>query len=168
MHIPSHSVHTAAHCNPLQPKAKHPVHIQCTHCRSHYIFSAHTAAAITSSVHTLQQPFHLQCTLQPCILMYSYLQPIFSAHCSQLQPSTTTYTAAILSSAHCSYTIQCTLQLYYPVHTAAILSSAHCSYSIQCILQLYYPVQTAATLSIQYIQYLQSSQQTLMVDCSSP
>ena len=102
MHIPSHSVHTAAHCNPLQPKAKHPVHIQCTHCRSHYIFSAHTAA-----------PLHLQCTLQPCTAMYSYLQPIFSAHCSQLQPSTTTYTVAILSSAHCSYSIQCTLQLHY-------------------------------------------------------
>ena len=153
------------------------------HYSSHYIFSAHVAAAITSSVCTLQQPLHLQCTLQPCTAMYSYLQPIFSAHCSQLQPSTTTYTAAILSSVHCSYTIQCTLQLYYPVHTAAILSSAHCSYTIQCTLQLYYPVHTAATLSIQYIQctfeppqgkpipllaYLQSSQQTLMVDCSSP
>ena len=129
MHIPSHPVHTAAHCNPLQPTAKHPVHIQCTHCSSHYIFSAHTAAAITSLMHTLQQPLHLQCThcsshyifsahtaaaitssvhtavmyshvqlsaanlqctLQSCIPMYSYLQPIFSAHCSQLQPSTTT------------------------------------------------------------------------------
>ena len=123
MHIPSHPVHTAAHCNPLQPTAKHPVHIQCTHYSSHYIFSAHTTAAITSSVHTLQQPLHLQCTLQPCTAiysqssvhtaaMYSYLQPIFSAHCSQLQPSTTTYTTAIPFSAHCSYTsdantIQC-------------------------------------------------------------
>ena len=154
MHIPSHPVHTAAHCNPLQPTAKHPVHIQCTHCSSHYIFSApttaaitslvhplqqplhlqcthcsshyifsaHTAAAIKSSVHTtaycnplqltakypvhtLQQPLHLQCTLQPCTAMYSYLQPIFSAHCSQLQPSATTYTAAIPFNAHCSYTI---------------------------------------------------------------
>ena len=137
MHIPSHLVHTAAHCNPLQPTAKHPVHIQCTHYSSHYIFSAHTTAAITSSVHTLQQPLHLQCThysshyifsahttaaitssvhtlqqtlhlqctLQPCTTMYSYLQPIFSAHCSQLQPSTTTYTTAIPFSAHCSYTI---------------------------------------------------------------
>ena len=107
-------------------------------------FSAHTAAAITSSVHTLQQPLHLQCTLQPCTAMYSYLQPIFSAHCSQLQPSTTTYIAAILSSAHCSYTIQCTLQLYYPVHTAVILSSAHCSYSIQCTLQLHYLYSTSS------------------------
>ena len=134
------------------------------HCSSHYIFSAHTAAAITSSVHTAAMYSHvqlsaanLQCTLQP--------------------------TAAIYNHLHCSYTIQCTLQLFYPVHTAAILSSAHCSYSIQCTLQLFYPVHTAATLSIQYIQctfeppqgkpipllaYLQSSQQTLMIDCSSP
>ena len=76
-------------------------------------------------VYTLQQSLHLQCTLQPCTAMYSYLQSTYSAHCSQLQPSTTIYTAAILSSAHCSYFIQCTLQLYYPVHTAAIPSSAH-------------------------------------------
>ena len=48
--------------------------------------------AANHPVHTLQQPLHLQCTLQP---------------------STTIYTAAILSSAHCSYTIQCTLQLHY-------------------------------------------------------
>ena len=204
MHIPSHSVHTAAHCTLCSLKPN----IQCTS-------SAHTAGAITSSVHTSAMysyiqlsAANLQCTLQPCIPMYSYLQPIFSAHCSQLQPSTTTYTAAILSSAYCSYTIQCTLQLfypvhtaailssvhysytiqctlqlYYPVHTAAILSSAHCSYTIQCTLQLFCPVHTATTLSIQYIQctfeppqgkpipllaYLQSSQQTLMVDCSSP
>ena len=99
MHIPSHPVHTTAYCNPLQPAANHPVHIQCT----------------------LQQSLHLQCTLQPCTAMYSYLQPTFSAHCSQLQPSTTIYTTAILSSAHCSYTIQCTLQLHHAVH---ITSSA--------------------------------------------
>ena len=82
-----------------------PLHIQCTYYSSHYIFSAHTTAAITYSVHILQQPLHLQCTLQPCTAMYSYLQPIFSAHCSQLQPSTTTYTTTIPFSAHCSYTI---------------------------------------------------------------
>ena len=170
MHIPSHPVHTAAHCNPLQPTAKHPVHIQCTHCSSHNIFSAHcshvqpcTAICSQSSVHTAAMYTHLQlsaanlqCTLQP--------------------------TAAIYNHLHCNYSIQCTMQLYYLVHTAAILSSAHCSYSIQCTLQLYYPVHTAATLSIQYIRctfeppqgkliplaYLQSSQQTIMVDCSSP
>ena len=130
------------------------MHIQCTHCSSHYIFSAHCS-------HVQLSAPNLQCTLQP--------------------------TAAIYNHLHCSYTIQCTLQLFYPVHTAAILFSAHCSYSIQCTLQLYHPVHTAATLSgsntIQYIQctfeppqgkpipllaYLQSSQQTLMVDCSSP
>ena len=62
-------------------------------------FSAHTTAAIASSVHILQQPLHLQCTLQPCTAMYSYLQPILSAHCSQLQPSTTTYTTHSMHTA---------------------------------------------------------------------
>ena len=92
---------------------------------------------------------------------------------------------AITSSAHCRYTIQCTLQQIFSahcskssVHTATILSSAHCSKS---------SVHTAATLSgsntVQYIQYtfeppqgkpipllayLQDSQQTLMVDYSCP
>ena len=80
-------------------------YIQCAYYSIHCIFSAHTTAAIASSVHTLQQPLHLQCTLQPCTAMYSYLQPIFSAHCSELQPSTTTYTTTIPFSAHCSYTI---------------------------------------------------------------
>ena len=115
----AHTITSSAHCSTLQPSAAysqassaHPVHIlqqplhlQCTHYNSHCIFSAHTTTAIASSVHTLQQPLHLQCTLQPCTAMYSYLQPIFSAHCSQLQPSTTTYTTTIPFSAHCSYTI---------------------------------------------------------------
>ena len=129
MHIPSYPLHTTAHCNPLQPAANHPVHIQCTHCSSHYIFSTHCSK---SSVHT----------------------------------------AAILSSAHCSYIIQCTLQQIF---------SAHCSYTIQCTLQLHYLV--AIPYSAHYIQctfeppqgkpipllaYLQNSQQTLMVVCSSP
>ena len=105
--IQSINIPFSAHCNPLQPTAKHPVHIQCTHYSSHCIFSAHTAATIASSVHTLQQSLHLQCTLQPCTAMYSYLQPIFSVPCSQLQLSTTTYTTAIPFSAHCSYTIGC-------------------------------------------------------------
>ena len=122
----AYTITSSAHCSTLQPSAA------CSHQSS-----AH-------AVHTLQQPLHLQCTLQPCTAMYSYLQPTFSAHCSQLQPSTTIYTAAILSSAHCSYTIQCTLQLYYPVHTAAILSSAHCSYTIQCTLQLHYLYSTSS------------------------
>ena len=130
-----HTITSSAHCSTLQPSAA------CSHQSS-----AHP-------VHTLQQPLHLQCTLQPCTAMHSYLHPTFSAHCSQLQPSTTIYTAAILSSAHCSYTIQCTLQLYYPVHTAAILSSAHCSYTIQCTLQLFYPVHTAAILSSAHCSY---------------
>ena len=159
-HIQCTLQHTATLCS-LQPT------IQC-------ISSAHTAAAITSSVHTAAMYSHvqlsaanLQCTLQP--------------------------TAAIYNHLHCSYSIQCTLQLYYPVHIAVLLSSAHCSHvqlsaaNLQYTLQLYHPVHTAATLSgsntIQYIQctfgppqgkpipllaYLQNSQQTLMVDCSSP
>ena len=84
----THTITSSAHCSILQPSAAYS-----------QISSAHTTAAITSSVHTAT--------------MYSYLQPIFSAPCSQLQPSTTTYTAAIPSSAHYSYTIQCTLQLHY-------------------------------------------------------
>ena len=111
----AYTITSSAHCNPLQPTAKYPVHIQCTHYSSHYIFSAHCSHV---------QPLHLQCTLQPCTAMYSYLQPIFSAHCSHvqlsaaniqctLQPSTTTYTTAIPFSAHCSYTICCQ---YHTVH----------------------------------------------------
>ena len=141
----AHTITSSAHCSytiqcTLQPSAA------CSHQSS-----AHP-------VHTLQQPLHLQYTLQPCTTMYSYLQPTFSAHCSQLQPSTTIYTAAILSSAHCSYTIQCTLQLYHPVHTAATLSIQY----IQCTFE---PPQGKPIL---LLAYLQSSQQTLMVDCSSP
>ena len=156
--------------------------------------SAHPVyTVITSSVHTAAMYSHvqlsaanLQCTLQPTAAIYNHLHCSYTIQCT-LQLFYPVHTAAILSSAHCSYTIQCTLQLFYPVHTAAILSSAHCSYTIQCTLQLYHPVHTAATLSgsntIQYIQctfeppqgkpipllaYLQNSQQTLMVDCSSP
>ena len=130
----AHTITFSAHYNPLQPKAKHPVH-------------------------TLQQPLHLQYTLQPCTAMYSYLQPIFSAHCSHVYPCTaicsqsSVHTAAIYNHLHCSYSIQCTLQLFYPVHTAAILSNAHCSYSIQCTLQLFYPVHTAAILSSAHCSY---------------
>ena len=142
VNLPSsvHTIISSAHCSILQPSG---------------------ACSQTSSahqVHTLQQPLHLQCTLQPCTPMYSYLQPIFSAHCIQLQPSSTIYTAGILSSAHCSYIIQCTLQLYHPVHTAATLSIQY----IQCTFE---PPQGKP---IPLLAYLQSSQQTLMVDCSSP
>ena len=158
----AHTITSSAHCSTLQPSAAY----------SYYIFSAHcspvqpcTAICSQPSVHTAAMYSHvqlsaanLQCTLQPCTAMYSYLQPTFSAHCSQLQPSTTIYTAAIPSSAHCSYTIQCTLQLYHPVHTAATLSIQY----IQCTFE---PPQGKP---IPLLAYLQSSQQTLMVDCSSP
>ena len=101
MHIPSHPVHTATLCSYLQPT------IQCTHCSSHYIFRAHCSQ---SSVHTAAMYGHVQ-------LSAANLQ------CT-LQPSTTIYTAAILSSAHCSYTIQCTLQLHYLVPIQYSASSA--------------------------------------------
>ena len=97
--LPSaHTITSSAHCSTLQPSAAYSQ-------ASIVPFNAHTTAAIASSVHILQQPLHLQCTLQPCTAMYNYLQPIFSAHCSQLQPSTTTYTTTIPFSAHCSYTV---------------------------------------------------------------
>ena len=86
--------HTATLCS-LQPT------IQCTS-------SAHTAAAITSSMHT-------------------------AANCSH---------------RHCSYTIQCTLQLYHPVHTAATLS-------IQCSQCTSGPPQGKPS---PLLAYLQSSQ----------
>ena len=97
----AHTITSSAHCSTLQPSAAYsqtssvyPVHIQCTYYSSHCIFSAHTTAAITSSVHTAAMYSHvqlsaanLQCTLQP--------------------------TAAIYNHLHYSYTIQCTLQLHY-------------------------------------------------------
>ena len=176
----AHTITFSAHCSSHYIFSAHcsSHYIFSAHCSSHYIFSAHTAAAITSSVHTSA--------------MYSYLQPIFSAHFSHVQPCTAICSqSSVHTAANCSHLQPPTLQLFYPVHTAAILSSAHCSllssahcsYTIQCTLQLYCPMHTAATLSIQYIQctfeppqgkpipllaYLQSSQQTLMVDCSSP
>ena len=106
----AHTITSSAHCNPLQPTARHPLHHQCTYYSSHCIFSAHTTAYSAYPVHILQQPLHLQCILQPCTAMYNYLQPIFNAHCSHLQPPT--------------------LQLYHSVHTVATLSDAN---TIQCI-----------------------------------
>ena len=95
--------------------------IQYTHYSSHYIFSAHT----------LQQPLHLQCTLQPCTAMYSYLQPIFSAHCSHVQPCTAICSqSSVYPAANCSHLQPPTLQLYHSVHIAATLSDAN---TIQCI-----------------------------------
>ena len=153
MHIPSYPLHTTAHCNPLQPAANHPVHIQCTHCSSHYIFSTHCSK---SSVHTASI---IQCT--HCSSHY-----IFSTHCSK-------------SSVHTASIIQCTLQQIFSAHYSKY--SVHTTANIQCTLQLQYLV--PIPYSAHYIQctfeppqgkpipllaYLQNSQQTLMVDCSSP
>ena len=109
----AHTITSSEHCSTLQPFAvscsqpssAHPVH---THCSSHYIFRAHCSQ---SSVHTAA--------------MYSHVQLSAANLLCTLQP-----TAAIYNHLHCSYTIQCTLQLYYLVHTAGILSSAHCNYTI--------------------------------------
>ena len=104
----AHTITSSAHCSTLQPSAAYsqtssahsvhilqqPLHLQCTYYSSHCIFSAHTTAGITSSVHTATMYSHvqlsatnLQCTLQP--------------------------TAAIYNHLHYSYTIQYTLQLHY-------------------------------------------------------
>ena len=95
----AHTITSSAHCSTLQPSAAcsqpssaHPVH---THCSSHYIFSAHCSH------------------VQPCTAICSQPSVHTAANCSHLQPST--------------------LQLYHPVHTAAIPSSAHCSYTIYTI-----------------------------------
>ena len=79
-HIQCTLQHTATLCS-LQPN------ILCTS-------SAHTTAAITSSVHTAA--------------MYSYVQLSAANLQCTLQP-----TAAIYNHLHYSYTIQCTLQLHY-------------------------------------------------------
>ena len=106
------------------------------HCSTLQPSAACSQPSGAHPVHTLQQPLHLQCTLQPCTAMYSYLQPLFCVHCS--------------------YTIQCTLQLYYPVHTAATLSGANTTQCIQCTSG---PSQGKP---IPLLAYLQSSQQTLI------
>ena len=137
------------------PPSAHPV------CTLQQIFSAHCSYTIQC---TLQQISSAHCS-KSSVHTAAILS---SAHCSK----SSVHTAAILSSAHCSKS---------PVHTAAILSSAHCSCTIQCTLQLHYLV--PIPYSAHYIQctfeppqgkpipllaYLQNSQQTLMVDCSSP
>ena len=103
VNLPSsaHTITSSAHCSTLQPSATcsqpssaHPVH---THCSSHYIFSAHCNQ---SSVHTAA--------------MYSHVQLSAANFQCTLQP-----TAAIHNHPYCSYTIQCTLQLYYPVPYSA-------------------------------------------------
>ena len=78
--------------------------------------SAHTAAAITYSVHTAA---NLQCTLQPTAAIYNHL------HCSYtIQCTSSAHTLQPIFSAHCSYTIQCTLQLHYLVPIPYSASSA--------------------------------------------
>ena len=91
VHIPSHTVHTAAHCNSLQPAANHPVHIpshlvhtaaniQCTLQLYYLVHTAanlqctHSAATLFGS-NTIQ---YIQCTFEPPqgkpIPLLAYLQ----------------------------------------------------------------------------------------------
>ena len=96
----AHTITSSAHCNPLQPAANHPVHIHCTHCSSHYIFSAHCSHA------------------QPCTAICSHpfvhtAAILSSAHCSYtilctLQLYHPEHTAATLSGANTTQCIQCT------------------------------------------------------------
>ena len=79
----AHTITSSAHCSIMQPSAAYS-----------QISSAHTTAAIKSSVHTAAMYSHeqlsaanLQCTLRPTAAMYNHL--------------------------HYSYTIQCILQLHY-------------------------------------------------------
>ena len=98
--------------------------IQCTYYSSHCIFSAHTTAAITYSVHILQQPLHIQYT-------YYSSHYIFNAHCNHVQPCTAICSQfSVHTAANCSHLQPPTLQLYHSVHTAATLSDAN---TIQCI-----------------------------------
>ena len=112
----AHTITSSAHYSTLQPSA------------------AYSQTSSAHPVHTLQQSLHLQCTLQPCTAMYSYLQPIFSAHCSHVHPCTAICSqSSVHTAANCSHLQPSTLQLYYLVHTAAIPSSAHCSYTIYTV-----------------------------------
>ena len=110
----AHTITSSAHCSTLQHTATlcslQPT-IQCTHCSSHYIFSAHCSH------------------VQPCTAICSQPSVHTAANCSHLQPSTLqlfypVHTAAILFSTHCRYNTQCTLQLYYLVLIPYSASSA--------------------------------------------
>ena len=121
-----------------------------THCSQPSVHTATNCSHLQPSTLQLFYPVHIQCTHTAANLQCT------------LQP-----TAAIYNHLRCSYSIQCTssahtLQLYYPVHTAATLSGAN---TIQCIQCTSGPPQGKP---IPLLAYLQSSQQTLMVDCSSP
>ena len=108
----AHTITSSAHCSTLQPSAAYsqassahttaaiassvhtlqqPLHLQCTHYSSHYIFSAHCNH------------------VQPCTAICSQSSVHTAANCSHLQPPTlqlyySVHTAATLSDAN---TIQC-------------------------------------------------------------
>ena len=85
----AHTITSSAHCSTLQPSAAysqtssaHPVHIlqqplhlQCTHYSSHYIFSAHCS-------HVQLSAANLQCTLQPTAAIYNHLHYSYTIQCT--------------------------------------------------------------------------------------
>ena len=124
----AHTIISSAHCSTLQPSAAY----------SHYIFSVHTTAAITSSVYIPQQPLHLQCTLQHTAILCS-LQPNIqctlqhTATLCSLQPNIqcTHYSSHYIFSAHCNHVQPCAaICSQSSVHTVTTLSDAN---TIQCI-----------------------------------
>ena len=135
MHIPSHTVHTAAKLQyTLQP-------ISSAHCSTLQLSAtcsqppcAHT---ITSSAHCSKYPVHNSSYITQCTL-----QQISSTYCSK-------------SSVHTAINLQCT-------HSAATLFGSNTIQYIQCTFE---PPQGKST---PLLAYLQNSQQTLMVDYSSP
>ena len=139
-------------------KAEFLFMIHLVHIPSHLV---HTAANLqcTSNAHTLQQTLHLQCTLQqifsaPPVHTHCSSHYIFSAHYSKSSVHLQcTHTAAVITfSVH----LQCT-------HTAAVItSSVHTAANLQCTFE---PPQGKP---IPLLAYLQNSQQTLMVEYSSP
>ena len=97
----AHAITSSAHCSTLQPSAAYsqassahpvhtlqqPLHLQCTHYSSHYIFSAHCSH------------------VQPCTAICSQSSVYPAANCSHLQPPIlqlyhSVHTAAVLSDAN--------------------------------------------------------------------
>ena len=109
---------------------------QCTYHHIQCIFSAHTTAAITSSVHTLQQPLRLQCT------HYSS-HYIFSAHCNHVELCTAICSqSSVHNAANCNHVQLCTAIC----SQSSVHNAANCSHLQPPTLQLYHSVLTAATL----------------------
>ena len=69
------SAHTAAAITSLVHTLQQPLHLQCTHCSSHYIFSAHCS-------HVQLSAANIQCTLQPTAAIYNHLHYSYTIQCA--------------------------------------------------------------------------------------